>query len=592
MCGLDQLKCSFIHIYSLFPDYSFAFPILFLLLTVFPSFSQSQNFTEKTRTNNFQVTGQNRGIAIGDFDQDGWEDIYISRLDGLNLLYKNLGNFQFEEVGFQYGVSHPAQTACSLWFDMDNDGDLDLFLGNVFQYNVLYRNDGEEFTNITHTAGIATKGNPRSVNAVDYDNDGDLDVYVAQILEENIMWRNEGDGTFTDVTASTGLTDKGRSLGALFFDYDLDGDPDLYQANDGIDPNLFWRNNGDGTFTEISEEVGVHEVFCGMGIDVADLNGDQFPDLYVTNLEENRLYLSTPAGVFEEVAKQVGVDDRGMGWSTFFFDCNNDGLSDIYLANDTYFKVYGQSFSNRLYVNKGNLEFVSGSYAGNIQNVYGSFGAATADFDQDGRWDIVITNNGKTDGNQLFQNTSQAGNYLTIRLKGVLSNSQGIGAWAELFVGENRQVDFIQGGSGYVSQSSPRIHFGLGTHTEVDSVVVHWPSGIIQTLRNPPINRLLTLEEGGENPIILTHNQALIPNISLQLYPNPVQRGGVISVFIDENPPVLQAELVSVWGNVISLNGAVSSSLDLNIPTYISPGVYLLKLKGSKHTYVGKLIVL
>ena len=207
-----------------------------LILSSYHAFSQI--FEDKTFVNSFDVKGQNRGVAIGDYNGDGLDDIYISTMSGKNMLYRNLGGFQFEEVAGDMGVADPRQSSCALWFDMDNDRDLDLFIANLFQSNA---------------------------------NDGDMDVYIANMLEQNILWRNESGQAFTDVTAEAGIFDEGRSLGAIFFDYDLDGDQDLYQTRDGIDPNLFYRNNGDGTFTEISSETWLDYVGFGMVTDVADL---------------------------------------------------------------------------------------------------------------------------------------------------------------------------------------------------------------------------------------------------------------------------------------------------------------------------------
>ena len=467
-----------------------------LLLLIIPVTSFSQIFEELTSANDFAVKGQNRGVAIGDYNNDGLDDIYISTMSGKNLLYKNLGNFQFEEVGAEMGVDDDRQSTCALWFDMDNDRDLDLFVVNLFQSDALYRNDGGSFTNISAQYGIGTGGNPRSIHAVDYDNDGDLDVYIAEMLRQNILWRNESGQGFTDVTAEAGIFDEGRSLGAIFFDYDLDGDQDLYQTRDGEDPNLFYRNEGDGTFTEISSEIGLDYVGFGMGTDIADLTKDGYPDIYLTNLEENLMYFSRPSGVFEEVSERAGVDDIGMGWSTFFFDCNNDGKQDLYVANDSYFGVNGQSnIPNVLYVNRGDLSFYIEGTPGGVQNTYGSYGAAVSDFDLDGKLDIAIANNGQNDGNQIFRNTSSSKNYIGFELKGMESNSYGIGSYLTLYANGTRQMDFVTAGSGYASQNSNKVHFGLGNLTEIDSVVINWPSGIRQVIPSLPINQVHEIEE-------------------------------------------------------------------------------------------------
>ncbi|RLD19254.1 MAG: hypothetical protein DRI69_08740, partial [Bacteroidetes bacterium] len=467
--------------------------IVFVAMTI-QGFSQS--FTDMSEACGFNVTGSNHGVAVGDFNNDGLEDIYVSRRQASNLLYINRGNFEFDEVGEAYGVNYSGNTNASLWFDFDNDGDIDLFIGNNFEQNVLYRNDGGIFKDVTEEYGLGTSGNFRSANAVDFDNDGDLDLYIAYVFAQNILWKNEGGSSFVNVTAEAGIDDTGRSLGAIFFDYDNDGDQDLFQTRDGDDANLFYENTGDGKFVDKSAESGLDFVGFGMGTDIADLNGDGYPDLYLTNLEENKLYINNTNGGFDEVSGPAGVDDIGMGWSAFFFDCNNNGLRDLYLANDSYFGVQGvDEIPNQLFVNDGDLKFTAQDYVGNIQNVFGSYGAACADFDLDGRIDLVIANQGD-DGNQIFKNESAAGNYISFKLKGVESNSHGIGSRVEVYSGTERSVDYMTAGSGYASQSASTLQFGLGDGEEVDSAVIYWPSGDVQTLTILDLNQVNIITEG------------------------------------------------------------------------------------------------
>ncbi len=469
----------------------------YLALTLFTStIANGQIFTDMSVQTGFNTTGKNHGVAIGDFNQDGLDDIYVSRAEAPNLLYINLGNFQFQEAGATYGVDYAGRTNCSIWFDLDNDGDLDLFLGNGFEPNVLYRNDGNHFTDVSAGYGIQTIGNVRSVNAVDFDNDGDLDVYVAMALSPNLLWRNDGH-VFTNVAAEAGIDLAGRSLGAVFFDYDHDGFQDLYQGQDGFDQNYIYRNNGDGTFSDVSEETGLlFSGFC-MGATVGDLNGDGYADVYVENLDSNKLYVSDGPGKYQEISTQAGVADIGMGWSAFFFDYDNNGLQDIYLSNDSYFGIPGHGkLRNRLYTNQGNLLFHSEDIIGNVQNEFGSYGAAYADFDQDGKLDIVVINEGPLDGNQIFRNQSQTGNYIALKLEGIASNTQAIGSRVVLYSSGKSQTAFLTGGSGYASQNSSIIHFGLGDAVNIDSLVIYWPSGLRQKTGRLQINKRHHVREG------------------------------------------------------------------------------------------------
>ncbi len=458
--------------------------------------SQAQLFTDMSVATGFNATGKNHGVAIGDFNYDGLDDIYVCRGDAPNLLYVNHGNFQFTEEGAAYGVDFAGHTNCAVWFDLDQDNDLDLFLGNGLENNVLYRNDGDHFTDVSAQYGIQTTGNVRSVNAVDFDNDGDLDIYVAQVLQQNILWRNDGN-VFTDVTAQAGINIPGKSLGAVFFDYDNDGDQDLYQGQDGFDGNVFYRNNGDGTFTDMSVQTNLNFAGYCMGATVGDVNEDGFADVYVENLDSNKLYISNGLGSFNEISTKAGVADIGMGWSAFFFDYDNNSLLDIYQCNDSYFGIPGHGkLPNQLFINQGNLKFTTENYLGNIQNQFGSYGGANADFDLDGKLDMVVMNEGPDDGNQIFKNITNSGNYIAFNLEGTISNHQAIGSRVVLFTKDKRQTQFVTGGSGYASQSSSVVHFGIGNNTSIDSVVIYWPSGKRQKSGRLQINQRYNVTEG------------------------------------------------------------------------------------------------
>ncbi|MEM6800167.1 MAG: FG-GAP-like repeat-containing protein [Bacteroidota bacterium] len=547
---------------------------LFLILSLLPGLVISQVFIDMTTPNDFDVKGQNRGVAIADFNNDGWEDIYISSLSGPNLLYENKGNFEFEEVGERFGLDSSEPTYASLWFDMDNDGDQDLFLVNFFKPNILFRNEGDSFTDVSKAYGIESSGNPKSILTIDYDQDGYLDVYIAQSLLSNILWRNEGGKGFRDVTAEARIRDIGRSLGAVALDYDLDGDQDLFQTRDGIDKNLLFQNNGDGSFSEISAELALDFDGLGMGADIADLNGDLYPDIYLTNLFENKLYISQPGQAYLEQSERAGVDDIGMGWSTFFFDCNNDGRQDIYLANDSRFGVNGISpIPNRMYVNQGDIQFSSGSDFGAEQNVLASFGAAAADFDQDGRLDIVISNNGRLDGNQLFRNGSPAANYIAFECRGFRSNRDAIGTRVVLFAGDKLLTDFVRAGSGFVSQGSKRLHFGLGNTAKVDSIQIFWPSGIKQVVRNPEVNKLNRIEEKIATPI------DGISEKSIYLFPNPLEVGSQLSLMTNFGESIQAVGLYTLEGKEFPLIAEMrGSEFLLELPANLTPGIYLIKL--------------
>ena len=252
----------------------------------------TQQFSDMSSLINFAQTGRNHGLSVGDFNNDGHDDIYVSRREGKNKLFVNQGDFDFVEMSSEYGIDYEGDTNCSLWWDYDNDGDLDLYLGNKFENTVLYRNDGDVFTDVTEENNASTYGNLRSLNAADIDNDGDLDLYIAFAARQNVLLLNEGDDGFSDVLEERGIDDKGSSMGAVFMDYNQDGWIDLYQTRDGNQGNLLYLNTGDGFFEDKSEESRAGLKGMGMGVDVGYINDDEWPDLYVTNLYENFLLLN------------------------------------------------------------------------------------------------------------------------------------------------------------------------------------------------------------------------------------------------------------------------------------------------------------
>ena len=463
---------------------------LLMAIMVLPMFGQF--FTDASGTTGFNAQGRNNGVAIGDYDGDGYDDIYVSSKDGPNLLYRNLRNGQFEELGSELGVDYSAESNTSIWFDLENDGDLDLYVGNYQEQNILYRNDDGQFVDVTNQYNVGSKGRIVTLNAADIDNDGDLDLYVGYFNARNKLYRNEG-SYFIDVAGLWGLNASNPSMGAIFFDYDNDGDLDLYQTNDANIPNELYRNDGD-KFTDVSEFSGLNYAGFGMGVDVADLDNDGYLDVYVTNLYSNVLYQNRGDGTFYDLSSLSNTDDIGMGWGTLIFDCNNDGLRDIYLGNDTYFGVNGVKYPNRLFENLGSFVFYGHDESSVVTSRFATYGAAALDLENDGNLDLAVVNSGD-DGNQFFRNEHNQNDFVSIKLIGNQSNYNGIGARLELYYGGESQNDIITCGSGYASQSTMTTYFGIEEGVEVDSLIVRWPSGIVQTITDLRLNQLNTIEE-------------------------------------------------------------------------------------------------
>lgn len=462
--------------------------------------------------------GRNFGVAFGDYDGDGADDIYISRHNAPNLLYRAIGNGQFMEAAAQAGIAHAGTTNVSAWGDFDNDGHLDLYLGNRDEPNILYHNNGDgTFTDISVSAGVNSGHRTRAVLWGDVDRDGYIDLYVANLAAPNYLYHNNGDGTFTDITAAANAQDFGIAMGSLFFDYDNDGDLDLYLTHDANQPNILYHNDGTGHFEDVSVASGANIAAQGMGVDFADINHDDFFDLYITNLYENVLLLSNGDGTFAEIGGPAGVDDLGMGWGTVFLDYDNDGYSDIYVSNDTYFAP----FDNLLYRNLGNETFEVVSEGTPLTSPMAGYGVATGDVNSDGKPDLLLVNAGSQDGNQLFLNSTENGNhFVKVRLRGTESNAAAIGARVTVEANGQVQMDEVCAGMGYASQNSFTLHFGLGEATVIDRLSIRWPNGAVETYEGLAVDQHYFITEG-EGLVTSVHEQAKAPFV-FRVWPNPI----------------------------------------------------------------------
>jgi len=432
------------------------------------------------------------GVAVGDYDNDGFPDLYVL---GYNrcILYHNNGDGTFTDVTARAGVGNQGKWGSSAaWFDYDNDGKLDLVVANYVdwspQHNVWC---GE------HRPGYRGYCHP--------------DVYEG---EPPTLYHNNGDGTFTDVSKSSGVGLKpGNGLGVVTFDYDQDGWQDIFIANDSM-ANFLFHNKHDGTFEEVGYFAGVAvsadgATEAGMGTDAADTTGDGWPDIIVTHLDfqQARLYRNLRDGSFEDAtfAAKLGYATwHYSGFGTRFMDYDNDGARDILTVNghildniqlyheDTRYKEPKLMFRNR---GHGIFENVSQELGPDFSLPCVSRGAAVGDYDNDGNLDILVSNNGERP--QLLRNEgNHANHWLQVFLIGVRSNRDGVGAKVKVAAGGLIQYDERKGGMSYQSAQDPRLHFGLGTQSRIDLIEVRWPSGAVDRIKNLPANQVVTIQEG------------------------------------------------------------------------------------------------
>ncbi len=519
-------------------------------------------------------TALGAAAAVADYDGDGFEDVFftLSNEDGKNLLYRSNGDFTFSEVAEEAGVAGGNDagnaSANALWFDADNDSDPDLLVVR-FGQNLFYRNRGDgTFEDVTEKAGLTMYLNCVVAIAFDYDLDGDLDLFLGNYFQPvNLfdpktprffpesfetarngggatVFRNDGPGaggvpSFTDVTASVGVVVSGWTLDLGHADADHDGDDDLYVAAD-FGTDSFFRNNGGGadgkvTFTDITEQAIGIDTKKGMNTDWGDFDNDGLFDVYVTNItdeymkEGNFLWQNLGDLRFADVARETGTHATGWGWAGKFFDYDNDGWLDLYVVNgwvsqssdpkDNYVldifqiiidpeidladarnwppmgnKTLSGYQRNKLFHNQGGIYRDAAKRHG-LDSIEDGRGVAVADFDHDGRLDLFVTNSGKSPF--LWRNVGPAvHHWLQLHLTGTKSNRDAVGARIRLEAGGRSYVSFVNGGNGFASQSTRRVHFGLGDTPRAEKLVVLWPSGLEQAFTDVAADRIYRLTEG------------------------------------------------------------------------------------------------
>jgi len=435
-------------------------------------------FTNVTAQAGFLEIGYALGVSCGDFDNDGDVDIFLGDSgDFPNLLYRNNGDFTFTDVAFQVGVDYIENTFSGVFGDYDNDGDLDLYLANPsFRPNFLYRNDGTGgFVDVAKQSGVSNADESAGAVWGDIDNDGNLDLYVLNNTEPNVLFHNNGNGTFTDVTQTSGVGNPNGSQSAAFFDYDNDGDLDIYLAN--IDALcVLYRNNGEGTFTDVTAFSGTENLTlahdadrnAAAGVAIGDYDNDMDEDIYVANHGINALFRNNGDGTFTDVAAQAGVYCPLRTMGATFLDYDKDGYLDIYVAN--------KKVINILYHNNGDGTFTDVTKYSQVGDRGYGFGVAFADFDNDGDLDIFLANQSPEKPNVMYRNNGNGNNWLRIKLIGVQSNRLGIGAKVIVFTETHQMFRAVNSGTGFCQQSA-EVDFGLGANMKAERVEVYWPSG-------------------------------------------------------------------------------------------------------------------
>jgi enediyne biosynthesis protein E4 len=505
------------------------------------------------------VESMSGGVAMFDFDGDGKLDLYLvnsytvegalaSKPRPRAALYRNLGNGKFEDVAAKAGVDDPGWAMGVSIADYDNDGDDDLYV-TCFGPNKLYRNIGNgKFEDVAARAGVGDARFSTGAAWGDYDRDGDLDLFVANYVEFKLaelpqfgkgkqcnyrgvpvqcgprglagegdsLYRNNGDGTFTDVSKAAKVNDPNGyyGLGAMWTDFDEDGWPDLFVANDTT-PNYAYRNNHDGSFSETGFPLGVavdengNEQAC-MGVSIGDYDRDGRLDLIVTNFADdyNTIYHKNADGTFSDVTRSTRTVEAKLpylGWGVKFFDYDHDGWLDLFIVNGHVYPqvegaypggMYGQPKLLYRNLRDGTFKELAAETGKDLTARRVSRGAAFGDYDEDGDVDVIVN---ELDGApMLLRNDggNQAGNWISLKLVGAgKSNRNAVGARVKLTAGGMTLIDEVHAGDSYLSHSDWRLHFGLGSAKEVSDLTIVWPDGVTEKIAKPPINRSIVIFE-------------------------------------------------------------------------------------------------
>ena len=473
------------------------------------------------------------GAAAGDFDNDGWIDLFVTRMADTDILYRNTGLekngiIQFEDISEQAGFNKATTTNGAIWIDIDNDGDLDIYVSTIYEQSfLLYVNQGDgSFKEQARVRGAALTS-PQdhhgfSLSTGDFDKDGWTDIHTTEWLidqtkpesvHHNVLLRNLGPnapGFFRNETASRGVTLTGRDEGggqfiaygftSNFADMDNDGWQDLVVVSDYKSSQIFW-NNGDGTFADGTATAGIQLEWAGMGSTIADYDGDGLLDWFVASQSDNALYRNNGDRTFTSQAIELGIDKTDWSWGTSWIDYDNDGDQDLIVTNgleshDGFYQISSEIDLNYLFRND-NGSFTNAATELGVADDEAGKGLLTFDFDNDGDLDVFIVNNERRPF--LYRNNSINDNrWLRVKLQGRTSNPAGYGAKVYLQGHKDGNVTYQEaiGGNNFLGQNEDTLHFGLGPSIErIHSLEIRWPSGLIQRLQNIPTNQKLYVAE-------------------------------------------------------------------------------------------------
>jgi len=600
----------------------------FLLLLLWGATFYSQTFSEVSNTSGIdhifeQFANMGGGGVFFDYDNDGWEDLYLTSGKGKDHLYKNLGNGSFSLITDGWlSITAEYYTVGVVSGDVNNDGYRDLYIttwrvednAGDLERNLLFINNGDgTFSEKGIEYGLSIASFSMGASMLDYNNDGFLDIYTVNYVEssaflydddgaingfdhdcyENQFYKNNGDGTFSEISTTLGLTNNGCALAVMPTDFDQDNDVDLYIANDFgefIVPNTILQNNFPSSpFTDVSVETNMDVAVYGMGIASADFDKDSDFDYYVTNIGSNVLIQNDGNQNFTDIAVQAGVENTysegstsllTTSWGTAFLDVNNDTWPDLFVANGRIptldFIATGEDDPNKLFINNGDLTFTDISASAGINDLNRGRGMLYCDYDKDGDLDVLVVVQDSSEGvnakttlyqNQLNPNGNDAKNWVQIFLKGTTINKDALGAKIELTVNGEKLLQEVYGQGSHASQSSLVAHFGLADNTTISQLKVIWSSTDTQIFTDLVVNKRYELTQG--STLRSEENEFM----DLSMYPNPVKS----ELHFKGIHVPLQVKIYSIQGKLLEIVFVDQTKTAINLEPY-KPGVYILQV--------------
>lgn len=569
--------------------------ITLLLLGLFSTMCANAQvtFSDVAVTLGVNDAGAGQGVVFLDVNNDGYLDIFLVNNNTPSKLWINTNGLSFTESSTSWGTNITYPTRGVSAADFNNDGYIDILIGAWQNLLILYKNTGSAFVNYTTTAGLAFSSYGGSINWFDYNMDGKIDVLCANNglpPRLNYLFRNDNLNSFTNVTLIAGLIDSNSTLCLASGDYDNDGDLDMFcgnQTNIGSTTTSYlYKNNGDGTFTDVTASSGITTNYYTWGCEWGDYNNDGYLDLFISNTTGfNQLFKNNGNGTFTDVAPAVGVAEMGQSYSCGWADYDNDGDLDLYVAR-------GQNYEDKMYRNDGTT-FTDVSTSVGMGDLRHSACCSWGDYNNDGFLDLYLVNNGTE--NRLYKNNAgNSNNWVIFKLQGVTTNRSAIGTRVTVKTGSLKQIREVEGGSGGKGQNSLPVEFGLGSASVIDSLTIRWQSGTIQSFTNVAVNQIITIIEG--QSIYVKNLNVGTPEkyILEQNYPNPFNQTTVINYQIPLSGRVI-LKVYDISGKEIavlldSYQNSGGYSITFNADKLTS-GIYFYNLQTDNFTETKKMIL-